>query len=67
VAIEIEEIEDICSLPVWVTEAGASSFGAEEVQVFGLRKTTELLLGGFPGFSGTVSRSASDLGGYNQA
>ena len=45
---KIEEIEDICSLPVWVTEAGASSFGAEEVQVFGLRRTTELLLGRVP-------------------
>ncbi|MGE5619111.1 MAG: beta-xylosidase [Sphingomonadaceae bacterium] len=30
--------------PVWVTEVGASSFGAEEVQVFGLRRTAELLL-----------------------
>lgn len=31
--------------PVWVTEVGASSFGAEEVQEFGLRRTAELLLG----------------------
>ena len=30
--------------PVWVSEAGASSFGAEEVQSFGLQKTAELLL-----------------------
>ena len=30
--------------PIWVSEAGASSFGAEEVQVFGLQKTAELLL-----------------------
>jgi beta-xylosidase len=29
---------------VWVSEAGASSFGAEEVQVFGLKRTAELLL-----------------------
>ena len=29
---------------VWVSEAGASSFGAEEVQIFGLLKTAELLL-----------------------
>jgi beta-xylosidase len=29
---------------VWVSEAGASSFGAEEVQVFGLQRTAELLL-----------------------
>jgi len=30
--------------PVWVSEAGVSSFGAEEVQEWGLRKTAELLL-----------------------
>ncbi len=29
---------------IWVSEAGASSFGAEEVQLFGLRRTAELLL-----------------------
>jgi beta-xylosidase len=29
---------------VWVSEAGVSSFGAEEVQVFGLQRTAELLL-----------------------
>jgi beta-xylosidase len=33
-------------LPVWATEVGVSSFGAEEVQEFGLRRTAELLLGG---------------------
>ncbi|MDA8155292.1 MAG: glycosyl hydrolase [Actinomycetota bacterium] len=33
------------SLPIWVSEAGVSSFGAEEVQEFGLRKTAELLAG----------------------
>jgi beta-xylosidase len=41
----IEEIEAVTHLPVWVTEVGVSSFGAEEVQVFGLKRTTELLLG----------------------
>lgn len=30
--------------PVWVSEAGASSFGAEEVQTFGIQRTAELLL-----------------------
>ena len=30
--------------PVWVTEVGVSTFGADEVQVFGLRRTGELLL-----------------------
>jgi beta-xylosidase len=29
--------------PVWVTECGASSFGADEVQCFGLARTAELL------------------------
>jgi len=33
-------------LPVWVTEVGVSTFGADEVQVFGLRRTAELLLRG---------------------
>lgn len=41
---KISEIEDISHLPVWVTEVGVSSFGADEVQTFGLQKTTELLL-----------------------
>jgi beta-xylosidase len=33
---------------VWVTEVGVGSFGAEEVQVFGLNRTAELLLGRVP-------------------
>jgi beta-xylosidase len=41
---KIQEIRAASGLPVWVSEAGASSFGAEEVQVFGLQKTAELLL-----------------------
>lgn len=39
----IREIEDVAQMPVWVTEVGASSFGAEEVQEFGLQRTQELL------------------------
>ena len=31
--------------PVWATEVGVGSFGAEEVQVFGVEKTAELLVG----------------------
>jgi beta-xylosidase len=31
--------------PVWVSEAGASTFGAEEVQQFGLKRAAELLIG----------------------
>lgn len=41
---KIEEIRAITNKPVWVSEAGVSSFGAEEVQVFGLQRTAELLL-----------------------
>lgn len=42
---KIAEIEAVTDLPVWVTEVGASSFGAEEVQEFGFRRTAELLAG----------------------
>ena len=33
---------------VWVTEVGVGSFGAEEVQVFGVQRTAELLVGRVP-------------------
>ena len=36
------------NLPVWVTEVGVGSFGAEEVQVFGVDRTAELLVGRVP-------------------
>jgi beta-xylosidase len=39
----LAEIEAEVSVPVWVTEVGVSTFGAEEVQEFGLRRTAELL------------------------
>lgn len=42
---KLAEIRAVTDLPVWVTEVGVSTFGAEEVQVFGLRRTAELLLG----------------------
>ena len=41
---KIDEIRAVCKKPVWVSEVGVSSFGAEEVQVFGIQKTAELLL-----------------------
>jgi beta-xylosidase len=41
----IKDIEAVTDLPVWVSEVGASSFGAQEVQAFGLRRTAELLRG----------------------
>jgi beta-xylosidase len=40
----IAEIEAVSGLPVWATEVGVSTFGADEVQVFGLQRTAELLL-----------------------
>jgi beta-xylosidase len=41
----IAEIEAVCpDKPIWVTEVGVGSFGAEEVQVFGVNRTAELLL-----------------------
>lgn len=42
---KIAEIEAVTKLPIWVTEVGISTFGAEEVQEFGLRRTAELLMG----------------------
>lgn len=42
---KIAEIEAVTNLPVWVTEVGISTFGADEVQEFGLRRTAELLMG----------------------
>jgi beta-xylosidase len=41
-------IQEVTDLPVWVSEVGISTFGAEEVQEFGLRRTAELLIGRAP-------------------
>ncbi|HET9839977.1 MAG TPA: beta-xylosidase [Candidatus Angelobacter sp.] len=41
---KIDEVRAVTRKPVWVSEAGVSSFGAEEIQVFGLQRTAELLL-----------------------
>lgn len=41
----LQEIQAVTRLPVWVSEVGVSTFGAEEVQEFGLRRTAELLIG----------------------
>ena len=41
---KLEEIQAVTDKPVWVSEVGVSSFGAEEVQEFGLAKTAELLI-----------------------
>jgi len=42
---KLAEIKTATHLPVWISEVGVSSFGAEEVQAFGVRKTTRLLEG----------------------
>lgn len=44
----LREIQDVTGLPVWISEVGVSTFGAEEVQEFGLRRTAELLRGRAP-------------------
>ena len=45
---KLKEIQDVTNLPIWVSEVGVSTFGAEEVQEFGLRRTAELLVGRVP-------------------
>lgn len=45
---KIAEIRAVTPLPVWVSEVGVSSFGAEEVQAWGCRRTAELLKGQAP-------------------
>jgi beta-xylosidase len=44
----LADIQAVTQLPVWVTEVGVSTFGAEEVQEFGLKRTAELLIGRAP-------------------
>lgn len=41
----LREIREVTTLPLWVSEVGVSTFGAEEVQEFGLGRTAELLIG----------------------
>jgi beta-xylosidase len=45
---KIESIRAVTPLPIWISEVGVSTFGAEEVQEFGLRRTAELLCGRVP-------------------
>jgi beta-xylosidase len=45
---KLDGIQAVTGLPVWVTEVGVSSFGAEEVQAWGLDRTAELLVGRTP-------------------
>jgi beta-xylosidase len=41
----IHEAATVSGKPIWVTEVGASSFGAEEVQHFGLDRSLQLIRG----------------------
>jgi beta-xylosidase len=45
---KVDEIRAVTDKPVWVTEVGVSSFGSEDVQAWGVRKTAELLIGTAP-------------------
>jgi beta-xylosidase len=45
---KLREIQAVTDLPVWISEVGASTFGAEEIQVFGLQRTADLLIGRCP-------------------
>jgi beta-xylosidase len=45
---KIQEIRNVTELPIWISEVGASTFGAEEIQEFGLRRSAELLIGRIP-------------------
>ncbi len=45
---KIDEIRAVTDKPIWISEVGVSTFGAEEVQEFGLRRTAELLAGRAP-------------------
>jgi beta-xylosidase len=47
--LRIAEIEAAApGHPIWVTEVGVGTFGADEVQVFGVDRTAELLIGRVP-------------------
>jgi len=45
---KLDEIRAVTDLPIWVSEVGVSTFGAEEVQEWGLKRTAELLIGRTP-------------------
>ena len=49
---KIDEIRAVTDLPIWVSEVGISTFGAEEIQVWGLERTAELLVGKAPRIHG---------------
>jgi beta-xylosidase len=42
---KLAEVRSVVDKPLWVSEVGVSTFGAEEVQEFGVRRTADLLVG----------------------
>jgi beta-xylosidase len=44
----LAEVQAVTRLPVWISEVGVSTFGADWVQDLGLRRTVELLRGRAP-------------------
>jgi beta-xylosidase len=46
--LKLDEIRAVTTLPIWISEIGVSTFGAEEVQEFGLQRSFELLQGRVP-------------------
>jgi beta-xylosidase len=44
----LRDVAAVTDLPIWITEVGVSTFGAEEVQAFGLQRSAELLIGRAP-------------------
>ena len=63
---KLEEIRAVTKLPMWISEVGVSTFGAEEVQEFGVQRTAELLKGTV-GSDALVQplRSSARLAGHN--
>jgi beta-xylosidase len=45
---KLDEIRAVTDLPLWISEVGVSTFGADEVQEFGLKRSAELLIGRAP-------------------
>lgn len=45
---KLADIQAVTTLPLWVSEVGVSTFGADEVQEFGLKRTAEMLRGRAP-------------------
>ncbi len=45
---KLREMREVTNLPIWVSEVGCSTFGAEEIQEFGLIRTAQMLIGNTP-------------------